>query len=435
MMSIMGQKVFIVTDINLAWEALIRKGNIFAGRKTNHVTSFLFSGNEAITFGDFGPRWKLLRKVTHSALRMFGSGIQNLEQKVQREVNETCLHLSESQGVLIDPHKLISLGVTNIICSCIFGTRYAEGDEYLRDLEKSREDAMHLVGSGSLLEVFPFMKLLPLEIHKRLGDCRDLMNKVFMPKLREHKQTYIEGTIRDITDALIKALNDAEMEDSKAKGLLSDVYLKNTVAELVTAGAETTTVCLTWSLLYLAVFPEVQAKIQEQLDDVIGRDRQPRLKDKSSLPYLEATITEIMRHSSFSYTTAPHRVRSDTTLGGYDIPENSQVIIDLRAIHHNPKHWKDPDTFDPTRFLDKEQQCFSCPATFSFIPFGAGPRVCIGQSLAKIEIFLFLAGLLQQFRFEWPPGSSQPDLKAPVDPTMRAVLAPSPYKLCVKRRD
>ena len=434
MISIMGQKVFIVTDIDLAWEALIRKGNIFAGRKKSYVSSTLFSEAEAIIFGDFGARWKLLRKVTHSALRMFGSGIQNLEQKVQREVNETCLHLSESQGVLIDPHKLISLGVTNIICSCIFGTRYAEGDEKLREVDKIREDTLRLVGSASLLEVFPFMKLLPLKIHKRLADGRDLMDRVFMPKLQEHKQTYREGTIRDITDALIKALNDAEKEDSKAKGILNDAYLKNTLADLVIAGADTTTDYLTWSLLYLAAFPEVQAKIHQELDDVIGRDRQPRLKDKSSLPYLEATMTEIMRHSSFVYTTLPHHAQSDTTLGGYDIPENSQVIIDLRAIHHNPKHWKDPETFDPTRFLDGEQS-FICPATFSFIPFGAGPRGCLGQSLAKIEIFLFLAGLLQQFRFEWPPGSSHPDLEPPVDPIVRGVLEPSPYKLCVTRRD
>lgn len=434
MMSIMGQKVFIVTDIDLAWDALIRRGNIFAGRSKNHVTDTLFSGAEAIIFGDFGARWKLLRKVTHAALRMFGSGIQNLEQKVQREVDEMCRRLSESQGVPVDPHELLSLGVTNIITSCIFGTRFAEEDEYLRELQQVREDTMRLVGSASLLEAFPFMKLLPLNIHKRIADCRDLQKKVFLPKLQEHKQTYREGTIRDITDALIKALKDAEMEDSKAKGLLDETCLRNTLADLVIAGADTTTDYLTWSLLYLAAFPEVQAKIRQQLDDVIGRDRQPRLKDKSSLPYLEATITEIMRHSSFVYVTLPHRVRSDTTLGGFDIPENSQVIVDLRAIHYDPKHWKDPEIFDPTRFLDEEES-FICPATFSFIPFGAGPRGCLGQSLAKIEIFLFLAGLLQQFKFALPPGSSQPDLEAPVDPVVRGVLAPSPYKLCVTMRD
>lgn len=433
MMSVVGQKVFVITDIDLAWDALIRRGNIFAGRTKMYVSSALQPEGEAIIYGDFGARWKLLRKVAHSALRMFGSGIQNLEEKVQREVDEMCLYLRDSQGVLLDPKKRLSLGIMNVIFSCTFDTRFAEEDEYFQEFRELDEETMRLVGSGSLLEIFPFMKLLPLSVHKRIKYCYDLKIKLLLPMVQEHKQTYREGTIRDITDALIKAVNDAEMEDSKVKGILDEMYVLNTLSDLTVAGADTTTEFLTWSLLYLAFFPEVQAKIHRHLDDVIGLDRRPRLKDKNSLPYLEATITEIMRHSSFVYTTIPHRVRSDTTLGKYDIPENSQVIFDLRAIHHDPKHWKDPDTFDPTRFLDEEGN-FICPATFSYIPFGAGPRGCLGQSLARIEIFLFLTGLLQQFRFELPPGLAQPDLEAPVEPIVRGILTPSPYKLRVTKR-
>lgn len=143
---------------------------------------------------------------------------------------------------------------------------------------------------------------------------------------------------------------------------------------------------------------------------------------------------EIMRHSSFVYETIPHQVRSDTTLGGYEIPENSEVLFDLRAIHHDPSHWRDPDSFDPTRFLDEEGS-FICPATLSFLPFGGGPRGCLGQTLAKIEMFLSLTRVLQQFRLELPPGSSQPDLEAPVEAMPRGTLLPSPYKLCVAERD
>ena len=186
--------------------------------------------------------------------------------------------------------------------------------------------------------------------------------------------------------------------------------------------------------LYLASFPEVQAKIHQQLDDVIGRDRQPRFKDGSSLPYLEATIAEIIRHCSFAYVAVPHRVLSSTTVGEYEIPENSQVIFDLSVIRHDPNHWQYPDSFDPMRFLG-EDGSFIYPATFSFLPFGAGPRGCLGQTLAKIEIFLFLAHLLQQFSIELPPGSSEPDLEPLVEPIVRGLLIPSPYKLCVTRRD
>ena len=434
MMNIMGHKVFVITEIDLAWEALVRKGNIFAGRSDSYISQTLFQGKQGIIFGDYGARWKLLRKVVHSALRMFGNGIENLEKKTQREVDEMCRRFRESRGVPTDPAKLIKLAIMNVICVCLFETRFNEGDKCLEDMFEMNEEAFYLAGSAVLLELLPFMKFLPLGIHKRIKRNIDLREKLFSKKFQERKQTYQEGTIRDVTDALIKALNDAELEDCKVKGILDEGYLRNTLIDLTTAGSDTSASFLRWSFLYMAAFPQVQANIHRQLDDVIGRDRQPRLEDRINLPYVEATIMEVMRCSSFANATLPHRVRSDTTIGKYDIPENSEVIFDLKAIHHDPNHWKDPDAFDPTRFLD-EDGSFICPATLSFLPFGGGPRGCLGQMLAKIEMFLFFTCVLQQFSFELPPGSPPPDLDPPVEPVARGILVPSPYKLCITARD
>ena len=431
---IMKKHIFVVTNIDLAWEALVHKGNIFAGRSDSYVANTLYHGKQAIVFGDFGARWKLLRKVAHSALRMFGNGIENLEQKVHREAEELCRQLSESRGVPIDPKRFISLAVMNVICSCLFEARFSEGDQFLEEMFEMVDEAIYLAGAAVLLEIFPFMKYLPLEVHKRIKHSIDLREKLFSSKFEERKKTYKEGTIRDITDAFIKALSDAEIEDSKTKGILDDTYLKNTLIDLTAAGSDTVASFLTWAFLYLVAFPEVQAKVHQEIDNVLGRNRLPRFEDRSRLPYLEATIMEIMRHSSFAYETVPHRVRSDTTLGGYEIPENSEVLFDLRAIHHDPSHWRDPDSFDPTRFLDEEGS-FICPATLSFLPFGGGQRGCLGQTLAKIEIFLSLTRVLQQFRLELPPGSSQPDLEAPVEAMPRGILLPTPYTLCVAERD
>ncbi|PFX13863.1 Steroid 17-alpha-hydroxylase/17,20 lyase [Stylophora pistillata] len=398
MMTVMGQKIFVVTDIELAWDALIRKGNIFAGRPKLFIYEALQPKGGAIVFGDYGPRWKLLRKITHSALRMFGSGVQNLEEKVQREVCEMCGYFRELQGFPFYPKKRLALGVTNVIFSCLFDTHFSTEDEHLEEFQRLNEECMRLLGTGALLEVFPFMKYLPLSIHKRLKSCYDLKEKLLWPFFQEHKHTYKEGVIRDITDALITAKHQAEMEDSRVRGMLNENLIMETLGDLAVAGTDTTTEFLTWSLLYLASYPDIQTKIHQQLDDVIGRDRLPCFQDRSSLPYLEATISEIIRHSSFTNVSVPHRVRSNTTLGNHDIPENSLVFVDLRAIHHDPKHWKEPDAFDPTRFLDVE------------------------------------AGLLQRFKFEFPPDSSQPDLEPPVDPIPRAVLTASPYKLSVTER-
>ena len=432
-MNFMGQQVFFVNSIELAWDVLIRKGNIFAGRTESYVTHALNREAEAIISGDFGPRWKLLRKVAHSALRMYGTGIKNLEQKVVREVEEVCDHLRGLRGVPFRPSEVISFAAMNMICFTLFGMRYNAGHEDINDFRILIDEILHLFGSSALLEVFPFMKYLPLDIHKRIKHCHRLTDKLLVPQFQEHMKTYQEGSIRDITDALIKALKDAESEDSKVKELLNENHLIMTLWDLFSAGTDTTSSCLTWILLYLATFPEVQRKVQQELKDGIG-SQQPVFHDRKSLPYLEATITEVMRHSSFVYESLPHRVRSSTTLGNYEIPESSQVIIDFRAIHHDPRHWNKPDCFDPTRFLDADGN-HVCPASFSFLPFGAGPRGCLGQTLAKIEIFLFMARLLQQFEFVFPPGSSQPDLEPFVGPIQRGILSPKPFELCVVARD
>ena len=97
-----------------------------------------------------------------------------------------------------------------------------------------------MIGSANLLEIFPFMKFLPLDIHKRIKYYIELSEKLFSSKFQERKQTYKDGTIRNITDALIKALKDAENEDSKAKGVLTEQCLKNSLTDLVIAGADST---------------------------------------------------------------------------------------------------------------------------------------------------------------------------------------------------
>lgn len=135
---------------------------------------------------------------------------------------------------------------------------------------------------------YPAGSTAHLDFHKRIKHSIDLREKLISSKFRERKQTYKEGTIRDITDALLKAHNDAELEESKNKGILDEDYLINTIVDLATAGTDTSASFLIWSFLYMAVFPEVQAKVHQEIENVIGRETKPRYEDRSNLPYLEA---------------------------------------------------------------------------------------------------------------------------------------------------
>ena len=430
----LGSRIIIVNDIDLAKEALIHKGNVFAGRKKFYVSDQLSQGNGGIIFGDFGPTWKALRKIAHSALRMYGSGLNNLENKICVEIKEVSQHFCDLQGQPFDPRNQVQVAILNVMCSFVFGERFKGDDQEFQEIMQYLDAIMNLAAAGTLLEVFPFMRYLPLEIHNKITECQKLQAKVIRNRFEEHRQTYQEGTIRDLSDALLGAFYEYQQEDSKLKDLIREGQLVTTIAEVFAAGNDTTMSVLSFSLLYFTAFPEVQARAQQEMDDVIGRGRLPSLKDKPHLPYMEAVMVEILRHTSIAFETVPHRVRSDTTLGGYDIPQDSVVIFHLRGIHFDPSRWEKPEEFNPERFLD-ENGCFISPGTLSFLPFSAGPRVCLGETFAKTEIFLFQAQLLHQFKFECPPGSSPPDLEAFLGESDRGVLMPKPYQVIVTKRD
>ncbi|XP_071604500.1 steroid 17-alpha-hydroxylase/17,20 lyase isoform X3 [Heliangelus exortis] len=160
------------------------------------------------------------------------------------------------------------------------------------------------------------------------------------------------------------------------------------------------------------IFPwlQVQRKIQEEMDQKIGLARHPHLRDRPLLPYLEATISEVLRIRPVSPLLIPHVSLADTSIGEYSIPKGARVIINLWSVHHDEKEWDKPEEFNPRRFLDEKGQHIHSPSP-SYLPFGAGIRVCLGEILAKMELFLFLAWMLQRFTLECPQDQPLPSLE------------------------
>jgi cytochrome P450 len=155
----------------------------------------------------------------------------------------------------------------------------------------------------------------------------------------------------------------------------------------------------------------------------------PDLKDRTQLPFVEATIAEILRISSLVPLLFPHSTTVDTKLKGYFIPKDTVVLFNVWAMHHNVEKWTEPDTFDPSRFLDSEGKLI-CPGTLSYLPFSAGRRVCLAEALAKIQLFLFISRLLHKFHFMVPEDSALPDLEG----VFGASLTPKPFKVLTKKR-
>lgn len=426
-----SQRAVVVSDIDVARAALLKNVNDFAGRP-RVLSGDIFSHNgQAIAFGNFSPAWKMQRKIAHGALKLYSTGTEKLEKIILREIQEVAQHFDLSKGEPHNPHESISLGVLNVICALTLGSRYSASDPEFRTVVELNDTFAETLGLGNLVDIFPSLKHVPFDSEniRRLKRAVKERDMILVRKYKEQLETYEPGKIRGFTDALIKVMKEAESDDRQLKSLISEDHVLMSMADMFAAGSETLTSTLLWVILLFNNYPGVQAKVHRELDEVIGPKRLPSLKDKKSLPYLEATLAEVLRVRPVAPLGVPHKALVDTTLNGYNIPRDTTLILNLWAIHHDPKHWENPSEFDPERFLDKNGNVVN-PASMSYLPFSAGRRVCLGELLAKAELFLFVAQLMHQFKIENPPGCPLPSLEGDIG----MGLKPKPYKVCIKRR-
>lgn len=196
---------------------------------------------------------------------------------------------------------------------------------------------------------------------------------------------------RDLVDAYI--VQQKKHEKDGKENYFSDQQLVQIMSDIFSAGLETVTSTIEWSILFLILNTHCQERIQSEIDQVIGRERSPQLDDLALMPYTEATIYEVLRRSNVVALGNAHATLDDASIGGYRIPKGTQVLPNLYGIHMNPKLWHQPEKFDPSRFIVNER----AQKPDYFIPFSVGRRMCLGDVLAKMEVFLFLVGLLQKY--------------------------------------
>uniref|UniRef100_A0A673NPG0 Cytochrome P450 family 17 subfamily A member 1 n=1 Tax=Sinocyclocheilus rhinocerous TaxID=307959 RepID=A0A673NPG0_9TELE len=287
------------------------------------------------------------RKMVHGALCMFGEGSSAGRRALCVTSELTC-------------------AVTNVVCALCFIPSYKRGDAEFESMLWYSQGIVDTVAKDSLVDIFPWLQTFPNKDLKILRQCVSIRDKLLQKKYEEHKVDYSDNVQRDLLDALLRAKGSSEQQ-----GL---------ALSLAAAGRS------------------VQRKIQQELDNKIGKDRHPQLSNRGNLPYLEATIREVLRIRPVSPLLIPHVVLKDTSVGEYTVQKGTR------------KEWKNPELFDPGRFLNEEGDGLCCPSA-SYLPFGAGVRVCLGEALAKMKLFLFLSWILQRFTLEMPAGQPLPDLQ------------------------
>ncbi|KAM5242827.1 cytochrome P450 2E1 [Hipposideros larvatus] len=382
--------------------------------------------DKGIIFND-GPTWKDVRRFSLTKLRDYGMGKEGNERRIQTEVPFLLQALRETQGRPFDPTFLISGAPCNIIASILFGRRFGYGDESGLRLRRMVHENFYLLGTRwlQIYNVFStYLYYLPGTHRKVMKNVSEIKNDI-LERVKEHHKSLDPNCPRDFIDCL---LIEMEKEKHSAEPVYTLDNIAVTVADLLFAGTETTSTTLRYGLLILMKYPDIEEKLHEEIDRVIGPSRIPAIKDRLEMPYMDAVVHEIMRFINLVPSNLYHKATRDTVFRGYVIPKGTIVIPTLDSLLYDKQEFPDPEQFKPEHFLNENGKF---KYSDHFKAFSAGKRVCVGEGLARMEVFLFLTAILQHFRLKPLVDRKDIDL-SPIVNGFASV--PHPYKLCVLPR-
>ncbi|XP_064191256.1 cytochrome P450 2U1 [Anguilla rostrata] len=427
-----NQLIVILTGYEVVKDALSNRADVFSDRPDVPVVTIM-TKRKGIVFAPYGPVWRQQRKFCHATLRSFGLGRLSLEPRILEELavvkNELLRIHAEGEGMPVDLTPLVSNAVSNVISSISLGQRFHHGDSQFRSLLELMSRGLELCinSPAILINVFPWLYYLPFGPFREIRQVeRDIT--VFLKEIIvQHRSSLDPDSPRDLIDMYLVETAQQQQSVGAGETSFSEDYLFYIIGDLFIAGTDTTTNTVLWMLLYMSVYPDIQEKVQAEIDSVVGTDRVPSLTDKASCPFTEATIMEVQRMTSVVPLAIPHMASETTVFRGYTIPKGTVIIPNLWSVHRDPTVWENPDDFNPARFLDKNGQVLRKEF---FIPFGIGRRLCMGEQLAKMELFLMFSNLMQAFTFRLPDGLPPPSM----DGRFGLTLAPCPYTVHVTPR-
>ena len=243
---------------------------------------------------------------------------------------------------------------SNIICQVVFGQRFEFTDERMQRLTGLMHRLNELIGPGGMNIMLPkIVSKAVREFHK----VADELVQFIDVRIEEHRKKFDPETCNDMIDMY---LNEIRLHHAAASEVpnsyLNPENMHGNILLLFLGGTDTTATTLHWGVQYLVKYPEVQTRIQQELDELTGRNRLPKLADKTSLPYTQAFLSELMRIVSIFPLGGSHLASETTSFNGYTIPKNALIFSNLYGMMHDPDVWGDPEVFRPERFLDENGQ-------------------------------------------------------------------------------
>ncbi|XP_076087525.1 cytochrome P450 2E1-like [Mytilus galloprovincialis] len=403
-LSIGSSWVVVVNGANDLRELLLKRGDSISDRPNIFILKL--RDNHGIIASN-GTTWRQQRTFAHLKLRDFGFGRRSFESSISEEVDIFLKYLEDLKGKPFDVSEKLNISVSNNVMSIIIGRRFDYDDpkfKYFIGLLTANFKNAALAGP---LYFFPILAKLPGDMFgaKKIVDISVKLRQFYRDEIAEHKASFDENNIRDFTDAYLKEI---ALHKNEKDTTFTEKQLMWLISDFFTAGTETTSTTLRWAMVFLLNNPKVQTKMRKEIEDVIGSGRPPQLSDQKNLNYCVAVIHEVLRLGNISPTSLPHSVSEDVFYKGYKIPKGAIVMPMLDSVLSDESNFPNSHEFIPERFIDNDGNLVDLDKV---IAFSIGKRNCTGESLARMELFLYLTSLIQRFELVPPEGEDPPTLE------------------------
>ncbi|XP_068635174.1 geraniol 8-hydroxylase-like [Aristolochia californica] len=420
----LGSKLCVVlSSPSLAKEIFKDQDTIFANRDPPQYGWIMAYGGSDMVWSPNGPLWRLMRKtcvreVMATSRLDATSGIRRLE--VRELVHDVYLKV----GTRVDVAEKAFVAALNVISSTIWGGKLhgEEKDRIGADFRRVVDDVVEHLGKPNVSDFFPLLARFDLQglALKAKGNLQ-WFDRIFDPMINERLKTDEGDSKSRGNEDILQTLLRTYKEGGDADTALSLNQVKALIVDLVLAGTDTTSTTIEWTMAQMLKQPEIMRKVQREVDRVVGLHQMVEEFHVPELHYLKAVVKEVMRLYPVVPLLTPRRPSQTSVVGGYTIPEGTQVLVNAWSIHRDPHLWDDPLEFRPERFLNDGSKLDSSLNDFRYVPFGSGRRVCVGIPLAERLNLYVLASLLHSFNWQLPQGT-KPDMSEKFGIVMKKIV-------------
>ena len=419
-----GRTIVILNDYQLNKELFSR--DEFSGRMKTWFNANVRGAHgqtKGILTND-GQDWVIQRRFALKQLRDLGFGKKALDEFMVEEADGVIDRMLQNPNGVVKMESIFNVAVVNVLWQMIASKKFdpnaGETQEVMGMLDYIFSRANPASGGNSLLN---FLRtFFPQQVPQSEVELTVLNLKDFMRKLiKEHESDIDYDNPRDFIDVYLKQIRD-EPEHFDKDELIALCF------DFFAAGSETTSTSLTWSMLYMVLNPEVQDKCRAEIDEQLG-NKFPSIEDMSHLPYNMATLLELQRISEVAQGSLPHVLLKDVEVKGYKFKKGQIFVSNLHKLLMDPVEFPEPEKFKPERFLSKDGK--SIKRSNYLVPFGIGKRICMGEALAKNEMFVFFVRILQRLTIS----STNNEIPDPKNFTSRVTKVPDPFLIKVNSRN